>query len=71
VHTYVDRLAYLGRPDASPEEVALLVAHAYVRYLGYLSGGEAVRRKISKAYQLYDHGDGIAFYNFNSGSEDR
>lgn len=66
VRTYVDRLAYLGRPEATDDEVALLAAHAYVRYLGDLSGGQIIRRKIIKAYDLYDDGDGIAFYNFRT-----
>lgn len=66
VSTYVDRLRFLGRPDATPEEARLLASHAYVRYLGDLSGGQMMRRKIVKAYELFDDGDGIAFYDFRT-----
>jgi len=46
--------------DASP---ALLVAHAYVRYLGDLSGGQALRRIVAGSLGL--QGDqGTRFYDF-------
>jgi len=42
-----------------------LLAHAYVRYLGDMSGGQFIRRRIAKAYDLdVDRGDGIRFYDF-------
>lgn len=42
-----------------------LLAHAYVRYLGDMSGGQFIRRRIAKAYDLdMDRGDGIRFYDF-------
>jgi len=66
IQDYVDRLAYLGRPKASHDDVIALVAHAYVRYLGDLSGGQIIRRKIIKAYDLYEDGEGLAFYNFRT-----
>jgi len=45
--------------DPSP-----LLAHAYVRYLGDLSGGQSIRHTIAKAYNL--PGDsGLQFYDFN------
>lgn len=66
VQEYCDRIAYLGRVDAPEEDVNLLASHAYVRYLGDLSGGQIIRRKIIKAYNLYDDGDGIAFYTFRT-----
>lgn len=50
------------RKLAASEPVALL-AHAYVRYLGDLSGGQFIRRRIAKAYDLSD-GAGTAFYEF-------
>ncbi|EJC99021.1 heme oxygenase-like protein [Fomitiporia mediterranea MF3/22] len=67
--SYVSRLKYLAyeAPDPSP-----LLAHAYVRYLGDLSGGQTIRRNIAKAYGV-DHelsssskGDsrGTQFYEF-------
>ncbi|KAJ3531504.1 hypothetical protein NMY22_g8130 [Coprinellus aureogranulatus] len=47
----------------------LLLAHSYVRYLGDLSGGQAIRRNITKAYGLDDgvaEGKdlGVSFYAF-------
>ena len=66
IQEYLQRLAYLGRPEASNEEVVYLAAHAYVRYLGDLSGGQIIRRRIIKAYDLYEDGDGLAFYNFRT-----
>lgn len=66
VSEYVERLRFLGRPEATPEEASLLAAHAYVRYLGDLSGGQIMKRKIIKAYNMYDDGEGLAFYNFRT-----
>ena len=40
-----------------------LAAHAYVRYLGDLSGGQAIRGVIARAYDLPE-GRGTAFYDF-------
>ncbi|OAX44352.1 heme oxygenase-like protein [Rhizopogon vinicolor AM-OR11-026] len=58
---YTMRLQELcGLPDPSR-----LLAHAYVRYLGDMSGGQFIRRRIAKAYDLdADRGDGIRFYDF-------
>lgn len=48
----------------SPDPSALL-AHAYVRYLGDLSGGQIIRRRIAKAYDLdVVSGLGTEFYGF-------
>lgn len=44
-------------------EVHRLVAHAYVRYLGDLSGGQFIKRIVSKAYNLED-GEGTSFFEF-------
>lgn len=41
----------------------LLAAHAYVRYLGDLSGGRAMGRQVAKAYGLGPD-EGLAFYAF-------
>jgi heme oxygenase (biliverdin-producing, ferredoxin) len=57
-NAYTARLRKLG--DSEP---AALLAHAYVRYLGDLSGGQFIRRRIAKAYGLSD-GAGTAFYEF-------
>ena len=55
---YVERLQHLDRTD--PPRLA---AHAYVRYLGDLSGGQTLRRLVQKAYAL--EGDrGTRFYDF-------
>jgi heme oxygenase (biliverdin-producing, ferredoxin) len=58
---YAERLSLL---DASrPTE---LVAHAYVRYLGDLSGGQLLRRAVSAALRLQG-GEGVRFYTFAPG----
>ncbi|KAI0688705.1 heme oxygenase [Cytidiella melzeri] len=61
---YTARIRYLA--DTNP---AGLLAHAYVRYLGDLSGGQFIKRRIIKAYNLDDDDDnhsgrGVAFYEF-------
>lgn len=56
-----DRITHLaGAPAAG-----LLLAHAYVRYLGDLSGGQAVARRVRTAYGLAP-GEGTRFYAFGS-----
>ncbi len=40
-----------------------LAAHHYTRYLGDLSGGQALKRIVAKMYQLESE-NGLAFYNF-------
>ena len=60
---YVNRLTQLGQ--AEPE---LLVAHAYVRYLGDLSGGQMLRRIVSGSLQLAEPA-GTRFYDFGSPAE--
>lgn len=58
---YVSRLNTLAvSPDPAP-----LLAHAYVRYLGDLSGGQQIKLRVKKAYSLEeDDGQGISFYEF-------
>ena len=56
---YVDRIREVGA--SSPN---LLVAHAYTRYLGDLSGGQVLMRVAKKAMQLPADGRGTAFYRF-------
>lgn len=51
----------------------MLLAHAYTRYLGDLSGGQILARAASKAYGLPADGQGQAFYvfeNVGSGAQD-
>nr|QUE29474.1 PbsA [Erythrotrichia longistipitata] len=55
---YVDRIHQIGKTQ--PE---LLVAHAYTRYLGDLSGGQILKKIAQKAMQL-STSEGVAFYNF-------
>ncbi len=55
---YVARLDVLGR-----ERPVLLAAHAYVRYLGDLSGGQVLRGVVARMLQLAG-GAGTAFYDF-------
>lgn len=57
---YVDRLRQLEKTRP-----ALLVAHAYVRYLGDLSGGQLLKRIVAKSFRLAP-GEGIAFYVFGN-----
>ncbi|KAG8892914.1 hypothetical protein FRC00_011326 [Tulasnella sp. 408] len=60
VQTYLSRITSIA---SSPTEVHRLVAHAYVRYLGDLSGGQFIKRIVSKAYNLED-GEGTSFFEF-------
>jgi heme oxygenase len=48
----------------SNEKPELLVAHAYTRYLGDLSGGQILKKIAQRAMNLSD-GKGLAFYEFN------
>ena len=57
---YAARIETLGQ-DA-PE---LLLAHAYVRYLGDLSGGQALRRAVSRSLGLSGP-EGTRFYDFGT-----
>jgi heme oxygenase (biliverdin-producing, ferredoxin) len=59
---YAQRLAQLAQ-SGSPA----LVAHAYVRYLGDLHGGQALKRVVASAYALGEQGTG--FYEFGSDEE--
>jgi heme oxygenase len=42
----------------------LLAAHAYVRYLGDLAGGQVLRRIVGRTYGLSEHG--LRFYDFGA-----
>lgn len=56
---YVERIQTI-----SEERPELLVAHAYTRYLGDLSGGQILKKIAQRAMNLSD-GKGLAFYEFN------
>uniref|UniRef100_A0A3B4B182 Heme oxygenase n=1 Tax=Periophthalmus magnuspinnatus TaxID=409849 RepID=A0A3B4B182_9GOBI len=57
-HRYAQRLREIGK--VKPE---LLVAHAYTRYLGDLSGGQVLGKLAQKAMEL-EGKDGLAFFSF-------
>lgn len=56
-------MAYVERLQHSRSWGGLFVAHHYTRYLGDLSGGQAIGRIIARTYDLAD-GEGTAFYRF-------
>jgi heme oxygenase len=62
--TYVNRLRHLA---ADGSDSRLLLAHAYVRYLGDLSGGQIIRARVAKSYGFPKNGDGVRFYAFHEG----
>ncbi|KAM3597898.1 uncharacterized protein V6R79_010852 [Siganus canaliculatus] len=57
-HRYEQRLREIG--ERSPE---LLVAHAYTRYLGDLSGGQVLGKITQKSLGL-SSGEGLSFFSF-------
>lgn len=60
---YTEHLQILS-DSADP---SLLLAHAYVRYLGDLSGGQTIRRQVAKAYAIdAEDGSGVKFYEFKN-----
>jgi heme oxygenase len=59
---YVARLSRLRA-----EEPALLAAHAYVRYMGDLNGGQILGRVMAQRLEL-DGTRGLAFYSFEGAS---
>lgn len=58
---YVDRIHHVGQHE--PE---LLVAHAYTRYMGDLSGGQVLKKVAQRALKLPSTGEGIQFYVFDN-----
>ncbi|KAM6156320.1 heme oxygenase 2 [Rhynchocyon petersi] len=58
---YVDRIHHVGQHQ--PE---LLVAHAYTRYMGDLSGGQVLKKVAQRALKLPSTGEGIQFYLFEN-----
>lgn len=57
---YVERLQKI----ANSSEAHLLIAHAYTRYMGDLSGGQILARCARKALNLPETGEGGSFYEF-------
>nr|YP_010195967.1 heme oxygenase [Gracilaria bursa-pastoris]UAD83364.1 heme oxygenase [Gracilaria bursa-pastoris] len=62
---YIDRIRDIGINQ--PE---LLIAHAYTRYMGDLSGGQILKRIAQTAMNLSSN-DGTAFYNFHKIKDDK
>jgi heme oxygenase len=62
---YVDRINMI-----SSEKPELLVAHAYTRYLGDLSGGQILKKIAQRAMNLSD-GKGLSFYEFDEVSDEQ
>ncbi|XP_012599209.1 heme oxygenase 2 isoform X1 [Microcebus murinus] len=58
---YVERIHYIGHHE--PE---LLVAHAYTRYMGDLSGGQVLKKVAQRALKLPSTGEGTQFYLFEN-----
>lgn len=56
--------AYVARIRESASWGGLFVAHHYTRYMGDLSGGQAIGRIISREFDL--DGAGVAFYSFDA-----
>ncbi|WP_148570709.1 heme oxygenase (biliverdin-producing) [Nocardioides caldifontis] len=57
--------AYVDRVHASASWGGLYVAHHYTRYLGDLSGGQAMGRVLSRTFDL-EHGEGVRFFSFDA-----
>ncbi|TSD63568.1 heme oxygenase (biliverdin-producing) [Aeromicrobium piscarium] len=55
---------YVERVEASASWGGLFVAHHYTRYLGDLSGGQAIGRILGRAYEL-ETTAGVEFYAFD------
>lgn len=62
---YMDRIYDIGK--SQPE---LLIAHAYTRYMGDLSGGQILKRIAQNAMQLSGN-QGTAFYDFEEIKNDQ
>nr|YP_009564994.1 heme oxygenase [Gelidium galapagense]QBA96345.1 heme oxygenase [Gelidium galapagense] len=62
---YITRIHEIGK--SQPE---LLVAHAYTRYMGDLSGGQILKKIAKSAMRLSDT-NGTAFYDFDQIPDDK
>ncbi|XP_048846284.1 heme oxygenase 2 [Brienomyrus brachyistius] len=58
---YVERIHEVGASDP-----VLLVAHAYTRYMGDLSGGQVLRKVAQRSLKLPPTGEGLNFYQFDA-----
>lgn len=57
--------AYVARIEATLEDPILFVAHHYTRYLGDLSGGQAIGKLLGRAFGITD-GTGLSMYRFEA-----
>ncbi|MFD1858646.1 biliverdin-producing heme oxygenase [Aeromicrobium camelliae] len=57
-------VAYAERLFETRNDPALYVAHHYTRYLGDLSGGQAIGRILGRTYEIERGGPGLTFYEF-------
>ncbi|NYF97289.1 heme oxygenase (biliverdin-producing) [Janibacter cremeus] len=55
--------AYVARIEATRRDPKLYIAHHYTRYLGDLSGGQAIGRILTRTYEL-ERPEGVRFYEF-------
>ncbi len=55
--------AYRARVEAAAGDPLKFIAHHYTRYLGDLSGGQAIGRILGRAFGL-EAGQGVDFYEF-------
>lgn len=62
---YINRIHEIGKNQ--PE---LLIAHAYTRYMGDLSGGQILKKIAQNAMQL-NGTNGVSFYNFFNIKDDK
>jgi len=62
---YVDRINLI-----SSDRPELLIAHAYTRYLGDLSGGQILKKIAQRAMNLPD-GKGLSFYEFEEVTDEQ
>lgn len=58
---YADRIREIGAEGWIPG----IIAHHYTRYLGDLSGGQMIAKRVTRQHELVD-GKGAEFYNFAS-----
>ncbi|MBV6621965.1 MAG: heme oxygenase (biliverdin-producing) [Rivularia sp. (in: Bacteria)] len=57
-HNYITRIR-----EVSQKQPELLIAHAYTRYMGDLSGGQMLQKVVQKTLNLEGY-QGTSFYNF-------
>lgn len=55
---------YAARITEVSDDLPRYAAHAYTRYLGDLSGGQAIKRLVQRHYGLGE--EGVAFYTFET-----